>query len=289
MGIPGTAQRGKRGVAVLTLASVLALMGPSHLARAGAPIPPQADAATDLATAEKFYADLDYDRANLVAARILALTDAALGHEDQARDEFVELLTYSADFQVDPNLGPRVTAPFLEARGYWRARPEKPGLEVQTTLHADGPSTLRITTRDPTHIIKKGTLGFRWGTSVPYTTQPLTVGEGVLVDVPERPANITRLDFYAQAFDEREDAVMEVGNPTSPKSVVVDLPKVVVAPVVAPSHSIFASPIFWTIAGVVVAGAATTTYFLTRPKAATGATLSGTALCGPGVPPMPCQ
>jgi hypothetical protein len=298
--------------AVLTVGLAPALVtGLSRTAHAAPPppappsggggIPQPVDTATDLVTAEKFYADLDYDRANLVAARIvggkgmshsqlmrglrvLALTDAALGHEDQAREEFIDLLTYSADFQVDPNLGPRVTAPFLEARGFWRAQPEKPGVEVAVTVHPDGPGTLRVITRDPTHIVKSGAVGFRWGTSVPYTTLPLAVsggGDGVVFDIPERPANVARLDYYAQVFDERDNAVMEVGNPTAPKSYLVDVPKA--APVAAATQkkSIFASPIFWTVAGVVVAGAAaTTTYLVTRPKAATGATLTSGAQCG---------
>jgi hypothetical protein len=294
---------------------------PPHAAKAPPPPPPapapvatpvpaagSVDAATDLAASEKAYANLDYDNANLVAARVLndkglthdqlvralrvlSLTDAALGHEDQAREEFIELLTYAADFQVDPNLGPRVTAPFLEARGFWRAQPQKPGVEVTPSVHADGPGTLRVVTRDPTHIVKTGSVGFRWGSTEAYTTAPLAVsgpGDGIAFDVPERPANVTRLDYYAQVFDERGDAVMEVGNPTSPKSAVVDLPKGA-AVAAAGGHSIFASPIFWAVAGVVVAGAATTAILLTRPKSATGATLTGGADCGAGAAAMPCK
>jgi hypothetical protein len=73
----------------------------------------------------------------------------------------------------------------------------------------------------------------------------------------------------------------------------VDIPKVVVVAKTESSRSIFASPIFWTIAGVVVAGAAVTTYALTRPKSPTGATLTGGADCGSsdgaGMTPMACR
>jgi len=300
----------------LTLSTAIAAPPPMVAPAAAAPTapagPPAAtavDAAAELATAEKSYADLDYDKANLIAAkisagkglthselvramRLLALTDAALGHEDQAREEFIELLTYSADFQVDPNLGPRVTAPFLEARGYWRAQAEKPGVEVTATVHATGPGTLRVITRDPTHIVKSGNVGFRWGSAAPYTTLPLAVsdgGDGAAFDIPERPLTATRLDYYAQVFDDRGNAILEVGNPGSPKSALVDTPKAVV---VAGGHSIFASPIFWAVAGVVVAGAATTAYLLAKPKAATGATLTGGAECGSsgtGTPATACH
>jgi hypothetical protein len=266
------------------------------------PIPPAADAGTDLALAEKYYGDLDYDKANFVAARvlgqkglthselvrslrILALTDAATGHEDQAKEEFIELLTYAADFQVDPNLGPRVTAPFLEARGFWRAQPEKPGLDVTPTIHPDGPGTVRVVMRDPTHLAKTGNVGFRWGSTVSFSTFPLPPsdgGDGVVFDVPERPPNIARLDYYAQVFDARGNCVFEVGNSASPKSATVETPVVVVAPVAAPppKKSIFASPIFWTVVAVVAAGAATTAIALTRPKTPTSATLTGAAECG---------
>ena len=157
------------------------------------------------------------------------------------------------------------------------------------------PGRSRIS-RDPTHIVKRGSVGYRWGTSVPYADVLLAVsgpGDGVVFDVPERPANVFRLDYYAQVFDDHGNAVMEVGNPTSPKSAIVDVPKAVVVAKPEGSRSIFASPIFWTIAGVVVAGAAVTTYTLTRPKSPTGATLTGAADCGfsdgAGMPPAACR
>ncbi len=301
--------RARGPVAILALMALLA--GPVGGGRLGvrsalaAPaaqslsLPAPSDAATDLALAEKYYANMDYERANLMAARVkgivglkhaelvgalrlLALTDAALGHEDQAREEFIEVLTYQADFQVDPNLGPRVTAPFLEARGFWRAQPERPGMEVAVTVHADGPGSLRVTTRDPTRIVKSGVVGFRWGSSTPFAKFPLAVGDGIVFDVPERPANLARLDYFAQVLDDRGDVIMEVGSPTSPKSAVVDVPKtaVVLTATSEKKTSIFASPIFWTVAGVVVAGAAVTTYLLTRPRNPSGATLTGAADCG---------
>jgi hypothetical protein len=315
--LPHTPWRGPlHALLVTTLTATPALAAPKPIPAPPAPAAPAAtpapvddgsstDPATDLALAEKQYANLDYDHANLVAAKVLAakglthdqllralrvlsLTDAALGHEDQAREEFVELLTYAADFQVDPNLGPRVTAPFLEARGFWRAQPQRPGVEILASVHASGPGTLRVITRDPTHIVKKGTVGFRWGSSDPYTTAPLAVsgpGDGIAFDIPERTSNAPRLDYFAQVFDERGDAVMEVGNPTSPKSVIVEAPKVVAAS----KPTILSSPIFWTVAAVVVAGAATTAILLSQPKAPTGAGLKGGAECNSGGTPMMCQ
>jgi hypothetical protein len=312
----GPRRRHRRG-ATLALGLAIAVAGAqlrAPLAFAAPPpaadvtLPAPSDAATDLALAEKYYANMDYVRANAMAARVaaqqllkhselvealrlVALTDAALGKQDQAREDFIEVLTYAPDLQIDPNLGPRVTAPFLEARGFWRAQPERPGMEVAVTVHADGPGTLRVITRDPTGIVKSGKVGFRWGSSVPFAVFPLTVSsDGVVFDVPERPANLARLDYYAQVVDARGAVVMEVGTPTSPKSATVEVPKTAVVVAAAPEKkggSIFASPFFWTGAAVVVAGAAVATYFLTRPRNPTGATLTGGATCGSTDSTMP--
>ena len=79
-------------------------------------------APADVETAEQLYAKLDYEQANAVAERVvkksglthdqlvrayrvLAVTYAVLDKEEQARDAFLQLLTYDADYQADPNLG----------------------------------------------------------------------------------------------------------------------------------------------------------------------------------------
>ncbi len=283
----------------MALALVLACHGVAHAA----------DARAELEQAEQALVNLDYDGANRAAARIvqmhgltheqlvrayrvLAVTDAVLDKGTAARDAFQQLLTYDPTYQVDPNLGPRVQGPFLEARGFMRAQPSQPGLDVSVVLRPREPGTIRVTARDPTHAGKRLVVGYRWGGDGPFQTTALAMGEGASADVPAPPVGTTRLDYYVQMLDANDNAALEYGNPAIPKTATVDVGSRQ-GPGPAPAeehHSIFASPIFWTIAGVVVAGGATAAYFATRgtssggsPGASgppTSATLTPSLVCG---------
>src|SRR6478672_10200209 len=157
-----------------------------------------ASAPADVETAEQLYAKLDYEQANAVAERVvkksalthdqlvrayrvLAVTYAVLDKEEQARDAFLQLLTYDADYQADPNLGPKVNTPFMEARGSFRSLPTKPGIDVSAAVSTNG-GTLRVTTRDPTRIVKKVNVGYRWTSSGEYTVSQINPGESVAVE-----------------------------------------------------------------------------------------------------------
>jgi len=269
---------------------------------------------SDVESAEKYYANMDYENANGIASRVLSgsglthdqlvraycilgLTFATLGKEDQAREAFTTLLTLSPDFELDHNLSPRIMTPFLEARGYWRGQSAKPGIEVVATMHSNDSARLVVTTRDPTHLVANVNLGYRWGEGGAFTMRPLAIGDSVTVNVPAAPnANESRLDYYVQGLDARDSIVFEVGNPAVPKSAVVDAPAVLAPVPIGASagagekrggggKSIFGSPIFWTAVAVVVVGGAVGTFFAVRPKAPDGATLTGGADCGS----VPCR
>ena len=313
----------KRPAAVLVLACALASPFAARGARAAepwsAPIfrapkgpkpppTPVAPAPADVETAEALFGKLEFEEANKVADRvtklrglthdqlvraykILAITHAFIDHEDPAREAFVLLMTYEPDYQVDPNQGPKVTTPFYEARGFWRSQPTKPGLDVAAQVRGQESGTLRITTRDPTHIVKRVAVGYRWGQSGDYTTSSNAPGNGVQVEVPAPPTGKSRLEYYVQALDDRDDVAFESGNPLAPKSAIADTS----APPMTPPDSgrdrdkdkggggIFSSPIFWTITGIVVVGGATTAFLVLRPKdtaAPTQASLAPSLQCG---------
>ncbi len=256
------------------------------------PPPPPADADT----AEQLYAKLDFEGANGVAERVikktglshqdlvrvyrvLAITYAVLDKEDQSREAFQQLLAYDPEFTVDANLGPKVSTPFSEARGYWRALPQKPGIETAVAVRVGEAGTIRVTTRDPSKMVKKVNVGQRWASSGDYQTSTIAVGDGVQVEVPAAPAGKTRLDYYVQALDEREDVVLEAGSKDVPKTAFAeakgygDKPK--------DKGGFLGSTTFWVIAGaVVIAGAATGGYFAFRPHdAPTSAALSPAVRC----------
>lgn len=260
-----------------------------------------APAAADVETAEQLYTKLDYDKANEVAAvvvkqrglshdqlvrayRILAVTHAILDKEELARDAFLQLLVFDPDYNVDNNLGPKVSTPFIEARGQFRSLPAKPGMEVIANVRSDG-GQLRVTTRDPTHIAKKVSVGYRWTSSGEYTVTQINVGDGS-VEVAPATAGRTRLDFYAQALDERDNAVFEAGNAQVPKSAFAEAGARPMGG--GPGNggeksggSFFSSPVFWIISGALVAGAGTTLFLVLRPEdPATRAALSPQIRCG---------
>jgi hypothetical protein len=244
----------------------------------------------ELETTEQALVNLDYDTANkgaervlkhrgltheqLVRAyRVLALTHAVLDHEAAARDAFQFLLVIDPEYQGDPNLGPKVQAPFMEARGFLRAQAIKPGVETSVSVRAGEGGTLRVTTRDPTHIVKKVGVGWRWGGEGTFTTSIVAAGDGQLVQVSAPPPGASRLDYYAQALDDRDAVLFEAGNANVPKNATIEAPAVGAGggfggggerP--AESSSVFASPVFWIVAGVLVAGGVTTVVLVTSKE-----------------------
>ncbi len=292
--------RWTQGLAVVLAASLAA--GPSFAQRpkpAAAPVNNGLSAPADVDTAEALYAKLDYDGANAVAERVvkqrglshdqlvrayrvLAVTYAVLDKDDEAQKAFLQLLTYDPDYQVDPNLGPKVNGPFTVARGTFRVLPSKPGIDVTATVQTTG-GTLRVTTRDPTKIVKKVVVGYRWTSSGDYTTSQIGSGEAVNVEVAAAPNGRTRLDFYAQALDGNDNAVLEAGNPQVPKSAFAEAGS---RPVGGGGKKdegggILSSPIFWIVAGAAVVGGGTALFFVARPQdPPTKASLAPVMQCG---------
>jgi hypothetical protein len=257
------------------------------------PLPP-----ADVDTAEQLYARLDFEMANNVAERVvkknglshqdlvriyrvLAITYAVLDKEEQSRDAFQQLLAYDPDFQVDANLGPKVSGPFQEARGYWRSLPAKPGVEAQIAIRVGEAGVIRVTTRDPSKMVKKISVGQRWSSSGDYQTSAINVGEGVQVEVPAPPAGKTRLDYYVQALDERDDVVIEAGTPQVPKTAFAEAKGYADnTKKEKPSGGFLGSTTFWIITGAVVvaAGGATAGYFALQ-KAPTSSSFAPQVRC----------
>ena len=214
-----------------------------------------------------------------------------LDREAQARDAFVMLLTYEPDFQADPNLGPRVTTPFFEARGFWRSQPVRPGIDVTATVRAKGAGGRRSTLRDPSHIVKRAGTGYRFGPNGAFQKQPLTPDETLTIDLPEPPTGVARLDYYVQAFDEKDNAIMERGRPAAPKSVRVEAPaSKTAASEGGEKKGFFSGTGFWAVAaGAVIVGAGTAIFLATRPQdPASNTRVSMTLFCGSS-PPTPCN
>jgi len=251
----------------------------------------------DLATAENAYAALDYPSALSAAdsvlakgslshdvltraTRVAALAHAALGHADQAKQQFVLLLEYDPEFKVDAKLGPRFTEPFAEAKGYWQAQGRRPGMDVQVVVQYGQPGEIRVTTRDPLGIVKRVSSGHRWAPRREFTASDGDAARSV--EVEANPSGSTRLEYYVRAIDAKGNAVFEEGTPELPRSTVVTEPSRG-GGAGEEKKSFFSSPAFLIIGGALVAGAAVGGYFAFRPTeytpAGTGRGVLG-ATCG---------
>jgi hypothetical protein len=267
----------------------------------------------DLASAQQAYVDLEFDKANQIAdsiararglthdqlvrtTRLLARTHAILGHEKEARDAFVRLLTYAPDERDDKNLPPRVTAPLIEARGILASYAERPGMEVTASAVAGAYATMRVTTRDPTHVVRRVVAAWRWGGTGEFSHSSVAVGTEIAVPLPTPSVRATRLDYWAHAVDDQDDVVFEVGSAVSPKTVLAtepgtSTPRNEGRNEAGEGRSVFASPLFWVATGVVLAAAAGTgAYFATRKattesEAPTSANLAPALWCNTG----PCK
>jgi hypothetical protein len=276
--------RAKRRLLALAIAA-FCVSAPAAAQRPKPPSSTTLQAPADVETAEQLYAKLDYEQANSVAERVvkknglthdqlvrayrvLAVTYAVLDKEELARDAFLQLLTFDSDYQADPNLGPKVNTPFMEARGAFRSLSAKPGVEVSASVSTGG-GTLRVTTRDPTRMVKKVNVGYRWTSSGEYSVAPITPGESVAVEVGAAPAGRTRLDFYVQALDERDNAVLEAGNPNVPKSAFAEASGGGGGGKGAKAEgggSVLGSPFFWLFAGAAAVGGGAALFFAFRPQ-----------------------
>ena len=225
------------------------------------------------------------------AYRVLSVALASVGQDDKARDAFVLLLTVDPEYKLDRKLGPKVEQPFLEAKGFWRTQPSTPGVDVTAEPRRSDGGTIRVKMRDPSKVVKRAEVGYRWGGTGKYTTDTLSSGEQRLLSVSRPPDSAVRFDYYAQAFDGQDNVIFELGNPTAPQSTSIS-PVKKEAPVTGPtgprttegdSKSVFASPVFWVITGVIVAGAVAggAIYFATRKDTVpTSATFGPVLVCG---------
>lgn len=270
--------------------------------------PARADAGADMDAAEAAYAALDYDRANSLAQKVVATpglthdqlvrgfrllgrTYAVLGKAQQALDAFERLLTYAPDEKGDPSQTPRIQEAFAEAQGFWAGFSARPGLEASTVaLRVHMPGTLRVELRDPTHQVKQLVVGVRWGTGGAFETTTQAPADTVNIDIPAGPPGVARLDYYVIALDGQDDQAFTVGDASAPRTVLAEAPAVAPSSAAASEQarggsSIFASPVFWIAAGLVVAGGATGAYFAARKPSdvtapPTAANLAPSLFCG---------
>jgi len=259
-----------RTLSRLVLGSAL-FLAPALPAVMLVPAVAHADGSGDLAKAEQAYGALDYPAAHAAArsvvqrgdlshdelvraTRILALSSVALEKPAEAKDAFVLLLTYDPTYVVDPKLGPRYREPFNEAKGFWSSQSSKPGIDTQVMVSPRAPGSIRVATKDPTNVVRRVIVSYRWAPSKNFVQAAAKTGDAH-VDVPAPPSGSTRLDYFVRAEDAAGSAVFEAGTAAPPRFSVVQAEATRAE--AKENKSIFASPIFWIVTGVIVAGGAT--------------------------------
>lgn len=265
------------------LASALSLAPMAVATTMLMPTVAHADAGADVAKAEQAYSALDYPAANSTArallqkgdlshdelvraTRVLALSAVAMDKLTEAKDAFVLLLTYDPSYSVDTKLGPRYREPFNEAKGYWAAQSGKPGMESSVMVSSRAPGSIRVKTRDPSAVVKRIIVSYRWAPAKTFIQAAAKSGDSY-VDVPAPPPGSTRLDYFVRAEDADGSIAFENGSAASPRFSIVQAEAA--RGETKQDKSIFASPIFWVVTGVLVAGGATAAVFLATQKSET--------------------
>lgn len=182
---------------------------------------------------------------------------AFLNKRDEAKRAFYILLLIDPDAPLDANLSPRIQDPFLQARGEVRALPERPGVSFTATPESGQSATISLVLHDTANLVERERVGFRFG-SEPMTVRERGRAREVHVATGPAPRSGT-LSAFVQALDAQGNVVYESGSETAPRTFPVRSLEVVAHPAqeTPRKRGVLASPIFWTVAGVIVVGAGT--------------------------------
>lgn len=225
----------------------------------------EALARADVALQEGGLARAPHARALWVRAHALA----ALNRPDEARAGFIRALAVDPTRPIDPMLGPRIRTPFYRARSFWRGQPRPAGLTIAAIEAGDG-RALRVTLVDPLTWATRVELAQRVPPEQGFAARRAPVAGAPWITPAVSADGV--LEVYARATDARDNVIFEVGTPAHPVRTtarlgVVGPPPAPPADVAAPSAipplapeetSVFESPVFWIVTGVVVTAAAVT-------------------------------
>ncbi|MBW2462597.1 MAG: hypothetical protein JRH11_13190, partial [Deltaproteobacteria bacterium] len=220
------------------------------------------------------------DRTHLIRTyELIGIAAAALRRDEVSRGAFIRLLALNPDAQVNQRLAPALRGPFLEALGFWSSRGDSFGVEATLLSRRE---QLRVTMTDPLGMAATVVVGSRVDEIGAFEVQRAEVGQSPTVYVPVDGARDARtVEYYVWVLDGPGNRLVEIGNEDEPEEVSAAAPAAQPAAILMPeadpgaapddSDSLFTSPIFWVVAGVLLVGAGVTVGVLASDSSA-GAT-----------------
>jgi len=204
------------------------------------------------------------------ALKVRAESLSALNRPEDAQRAYAQLLSVQPDFDIDARLGPRIRSPFFDARAFLDEQAMRPGLTV--SIRADRPGRIDVRMHDPLAMVGQVVVHHRPLGGRAYTAVKLPRRGGIL-PLPDGEPH----ELYVQALTPQRSVAFALGGPAEPMSTEVAGTTSTAPPArhknrparrltrpSPPPHrpesagSVFESPVFWVIAGVVVTGAAAT-------------------------------
>lgn len=196
----------------------------------GALAEPLADArSAALTAAEEAYQHVDFDTVYSEAHRalkvgnanvrvttrlhvLLAISAAALGKEAESRENFIAALAISPTLRFDQSLSPKLRSPYLEARGFWEAYPERLSLKAAAD-HST--KRLQLELEDPARLAHTIRLYLRKAGTSAFTVRHLEAS--ATAEVPLSPDLLRGgFEYHGQLLDAQSNVLLTLANATTP-------------------------------------------------------------------------
>jgi hypothetical protein len=163
--------------------------------------------------------------------RMLGTANGVLGKSNDAIDAFTKLLAIDPDHKLPRGTSPKITGPFREAGGYWVDRPK--GLQVLPALPTEisvGKSlTVPVKLEDPLGMTANVRMSWRLQGDVEYKNMEAPMSPNVSFTIPadQIPTKTAdyNLELFVTALGSTGSELRLNGDPASPLSVVVRVPK----------------------------------------------------------------
>ncbi|MEM9188184.1 MAG: hypothetical protein AAGF12_03365 [Myxococcota bacterium] len=182
------------------------------------------------------------------------------GGEEIARNAYLRLLALNPDARLETDLSPRVRSPFLEARGYWASRPDRFSMEGDVI---EARTAIRVRLSDPLGMASEIEFNARAAGQPDFIQRVEPAGSSTLAAFESLEGQA--VEYYVRVLDSDGNTLLQLGDQDVPERFGESLPPDETEPTDEGS-SVFASPWFWTIVGVVVVGTGVGLTFALLPE-----------------------